>query len=83
MNLTDINSDINTERTAHQQAVKRSLILSRRKRVHATDEESLEVIESLAAQFTGRELATALAAEGFGTAREVRSAAFLLSGARA
>lgn len=51
-----------------------ALIVARRKRVEASDEQSLALLTSLFSEFSGRELATALMAEGFGTAREVRQA---------
>lgn len=55
----------------NNQNIVKQLVRNRRKRVEATDEESLVIVQNLWKKFQGRELATALAAEGFGTLLEV------------
>lgn len=75
---TSTTSPLTHELEAETRAILNRLVQQRRKRVVALPEESVATAERLLQAFSGRELATALAAEGFGTPREVRAAAYRL-----
>jgi len=77
--ITSTGASLEDERRHEVQAALAGLAKQRTKRTYATFEESIAVAAKLAEKFSGLDLITALAAEGFGNPRQVREAANILS----